>query len=182
RFYGDFAEMAMAIADALHREAEALVRMGFGYIQFSEPSLAYGRRAPGRDEVGMALESISKAAKGLGARTCLHIYFGDASPLLADLADLPVDDIGIDLTEAEGGPEALSDFPTDKGLALGIADGRNSLIEGPGEMAALAEQIMETTPVRDLFLCPSCELEYLPRPVADKKLEALAKAARALRG
>ncbi|MEM2530412.1 MAG: hypothetical protein QXL32_04745 [Candidatus Bathyarchaeia archaeon] len=182
RFYGDFAELAMAIADALHKEAEALVRMGFEYIQFSEPSLAYGRRAPGRDEMGIAIESISKAAKGLGARTCLHIYFGDASPLLADLADLPIDDIGIDLTEAEEGLRALSDFPTDKGLALGIADGRNSLIEEPGEMAAFAERIMETTPVRDLFLCPSCELEYLPRPVADKKIEALAKAARALRG
>lgn len=182
RFYGDFAELAMAIADALHREAEALVRMGFAYIQFSEPSLAYGRRALGRDEAGIALDAISRAAKGLGARTCLHVYFGDASPLLADLADLPIDDIGIDLTEAEAAPDALSDFPTDKGLALGIADGRNSLIEDPGEIAASAERIMGAAPARDLFLCPSCELEYLPRPVADGKLEALARAAKALRG
>lgn len=181
RFYGDLAELAMAIADALHREAEALVRMGFGYIQFSEPRLAYGG-APGRDEAAIAIDAISRAARGLGARTCLHVYFGDASPLLADLADLPVDDIGIDLTESEADPDALSILPSDKGLALGIADGRNSLVEDPAGMAAIAGRILDAAPARAIFLCPSCELEHLPRNVADRKIEALALAAKALGG
>jgi 5-methyltetrahydropteroyltriglutamate--homocysteine methyltransferase len=178
RFYGDLAELASAIAGALRKEAEALIGMGFAYIQFSEPHLAYGR--PGRDEVAIAKAAIAKAAEGLGARTCLHLYFGDASPLLADLADLPVDDIGLDFTEAD--PEALEGFPADKGMACGIADGRNSLVEEPGELAALAGRILDAVPVRDLFLCPSCELEHLPRPVADRKLESLARAARELGG
>jgi 5-methyltetrahydropteroyltriglutamate--homocysteine methyltransferase len=184
RFYGDPAELAMAIAGALRREAESLIRMGFSYIQFSEPCLAYGPPKP-RDEVAMALEAISAAARGLGAlgaRTCLYVYFGDASPLLPDLAGLPIDDIGIDMTESDPDPDSLSALPADKGLALGIADGRNSLVEGPREIAASAERALGAVEPDALFLCPSCEMEYLPRSVADRKLEALAMAARALGG
>ena len=74
--------------------------------------------------------SRSCAARGT---LVLQLTFGDASPLLERLVDLPVDGIGVDfyLTPLDAVPEG---FP--KLLLAGVVDARSSEVEDPAASPA----------------------------------------------
>jgi 5-methyltetrahydropteroyltriglutamate--homocysteine methyltransferase len=107
-------------------------------------------------------------------KTFLYTYFGDFSLIGEELLDFPVDGLGVDFQETP--LKKLAGTAFNKELAAGIVDARNSLLEEPQEIAALALEIEEKLFPPSLFLCPNCELEYLPLETASKKLCILAEA------
>ncbi|MBI1949960.1 MAG: hypothetical protein HYS34_01175 [Acidobacteria bacterium] len=177
-------DLTLQIASALNRELRDLEAAGAGLIQVDEPALA---RFPG--EAGILRQAMRRLVSGLAtARVLLATSFGDATPLLADLALMPVDLIGLDVLAATGGggdagalgARLAGTMPAETGLALGIVDGRNTRLEdADGTYESTVRPILQALraapgPERVIHLVTSHGLEFLPRDVARAKLSMLA--------
>jgi methionine synthase II (cobalamin-independent) len=64
---------------------------------------------------------------------------------------------------------------------LGLIDARNTRLEEPAAVAASVARAKAARPDLDYHLAPTASLEYLPADTAEKKIERLAAAARAVR-
>lgn len=167
--------MRVLARDVLRPAAEELAARGAQVIHLQEPWLA----AHGIDDGCWPLlaGALRRVRDGLGVPVVVHTYFGDASPWLDRLRALPADAVGVDLTETD--LTALSGrWRT--GLLAGCIDGRSSLVEDAASTAALARRIIGMARPPWLILSSGCDLELLPRAVADRKTRALGEAARLL--
>lgn len=185
--------LALEIASALNRELLDLEAAGAGLVQVDEPALA---RHPG--DGAILPQAARRLVSGLtSARVLLATSFGDASPVLSDLAALPVALVGLDVLAATGRADAPSisppgdgaaalgarlaaDLPSGTGLLLGVIDGRNTRLEEPRETyERRVRPILEALraaggPAREVHLAPNHSLEFLPRDTARAKMSALA--------
>ncbi len=157
--------------NVLRPEVEHLSSMGIGYVQFSAPSIVArfrGEPLP-KAELEQAGEGLRSVLKGVNVRSGYHTFFGDAAPYLPALFDvIPTDDLGFDFTETD--PASLG--ASGEGLIAGIADARSSYVESPRELARRLGGLGER--FRRITIAPSCDLQYVPRSVADEKLRNLA--------
>ena len=79
----------------------------------------------------------------------------------------------LDFTYSPGLVERVAASPSDKILALGLVDGRNTKLEAPETVARQVERIARGTGAERLHLTTSSGLEYLPRDRAVMKLKLL---------
>jgi 5-methyltetrahydropteroyltriglutamate--homocysteine methyltransferase len=157
----------------LAAEVAELKGLGYAVVQFQEPLLVVDvPSGPRAESVVAAYRSIAEAAPGLS--TTVWTYFGDAGPVLPLLARLPVDRLGIDLSETE--PEELAHFPDARGLGLGVIDPRTSLPEDPQAVVEIVRTILRTTHPASVTLGPGGPLDLLPATAAARKLEVLPNA------
>ena len=166
-------EYTIAIAE----EVAALAEAGATLIQVDEPAIL----KHAGDFASFAPAVAALAARKGSAEFTLAVYFGDAAPLYEDLQRLPVDALGLDFTYSP----TLADRVTQgsaKKLALGLVDGRNTKLEDAGAVAKQLERIAGAPGLRQVYLTPSCGLEYLPRNRAQAKLRHLATIQRTFSG
>jgi methionine synthase II (cobalamin-independent) len=164
--------MGTLAAGVLRPAAEVLAARGARVIQLQEPWLtAHGM---GEECWPLLADAVREVRDGLGVPVVVHTYFGDAGPWLDRLRVLPADAIGVDLTETD--LVALSGR-WDTGLLAGCLDGRSSLIEDAAATAKLALRIAAATQAPWLILSSGCDLELLPRTLADQKVAVLGAAA-----
>jgi 5-methyltetrahydropteroyltriglutamate--homocysteine methyltransferase len=182
-FYKNERELLFRYAEILREEIRNLAENGFKYVQLSDPALVYN---PFKDtiskdmlsDVNSALETI---VKGVTVRVCLQTFFGDFTQILPEALNFPVDDFGIDLYETS--LEKLKEFTFDKGVALGLVDARSSLLEDEKELTAVGKELIESiypSKTGDVFICPNCDLEFLPGERAKEKIRIIAKVAKNL--
>lgn len=163
-------------AGLLRPAAEEMIARGARLIQLQEPWLtAHGIAA---DSWGPLADAVAIVRDGLGVPVVVHTYFGDAAPWLHKLRELPADAIGVDLVETD--VAALAGRWT-TGLLIGCVDGRSSIVENAGAIAALARRVIELADPPALMLSSNCDLELLPRVIADQKTRVLGEAAGLLR-
>jgi len=169
RAYSSFSDLVNDLARALQRTVVALQERGYEYFQFNEPSLS----APGRTqpELEVAKHAYETCAHGIGGKSILQTYFGDASQVIELLLDYPVDAIGIDFYATS--IDSLKQYDFNKILGCGCVDGRNSLLESPKELKTFVSQAKESLEPTDIYLTPNCDLEFLPQTVAEKKVRLL---------
>ncbi len=159
--------------EVLRPIGEALVAGGYSLIHLQEPWLAYhGIEAGSWDAFGKALAGLKESVPG--ATLVLHVYFGDAGPHADRLRRLPVDVVGIDFVETDVGSLG-SDWEV--GLLAGCLDGRSSPVESADGTAAFVERVADALSPPALYLSSNCELEYLPRDVARRKVLRLGEVA-----
>ena len=173
-----FVEVLLDLAKILNEQAKALEEKSHvSFIQFNEPCIAYAKETMlFWDAIN---DSLNEAANGIRAVTSLHLYNGDASKFLPELSGLCVDRIGIDAYSTN-----MRNFigkPFDKFLEIGVINSKNSLIEYPEMIAKYAHEIMEGIRPKGLAIVPNRPLELVPRQIAIKKIESMAKAAELLR-
>lgn len=157
----------------LRPAAVALVSAGCRIIHVQEPWLAYFG-IDGSDWATLE-RCLSSLREGVDATLVLHVYFGDAGPLVDRLRRLPVDAIGIDLVQTD---MASLGARWELGLVAGCLDGRSSLIEPLDRTVELVRRLAETVSPPSLYLSSNCDLERLPREVARQKVLRLGEAAR----
>jgi len=170
----DKTELMFAYAKVLREEIARLANLGFKYVQLSDPALVYESIATdvvAKDELNVISEALRTATKGVPIKTCLQTFFGDFTRILPEALDFPVDHLGIDLRETN--LEKLKKYSFDKGVALGLIDSRNSLIESRSELVEIAKEIINSiypSKPKEIFICPNCDLEFLPWERAEEKM------------
>lgn len=177
-FYPNREKLMFEYCDQVLRPVlESLSKAGVKYVQFSAPALVarFRQERAKHDEISVVGEGLRSSVKGLNLTSGYHTFFGDASPYLPDLVDLiRTDDLGIDFTETD--PQSLGrGFGGRRGLIAGIANARSSYVESPRELARIVSRLAECR-FRRIILAPSADLRHVPRTIADKKTESIAKA------
>jgi 5-methyltetrahydropteroyltriglutamate--homocysteine methyltransferase len=155
---------------ALAREIEALAEAGATVIQLDEPALL----KHGGDFALFARSAATLAARKGHALLAFSFYFGDVVPLYESLQTLPVDILGFDFTYSPQLVDLIAAQGSDKALALGLVDGRNTRLEDPAVVTRQLEKIGRKLDSPTVYLSPSCGLEHLPRDRAQLKLRHLA--------
>ncbi|HXX40320.1 MAG TPA: methylcobamide--CoM methyltransferase [bacterium] len=172
--YRSLDRFVMALAAALNHEVRALAAAGAALIQVDEPGLLVRR-----DQWPLFRRAMDVLWDGVGARRALYTYFGHVDGLYPALLDLPVDVIGLDFVAArERNWDVVRRAPFTKKLGLGVLDARNTRMETPEDIAIACRRAAEFVSPASLHVGPSAGLEFLPRRVARKKLDALAAGVR----
>jgi 5-methyltetrahydropteroyltriglutamate--homocysteine methyltransferase len=184
QYYKDEAELMFKFAEIINEEIKSLGETGFSYIQLSDPALVYEPLAPKfkKDRLALVNDVLETAVKGTTTKTCLQTFFGDFSKILPEALDFPVDHLGIDLYETDF--EKLKEYSFEKGVALGLVDSRSSLVEEQNEIVASAEQIIESvyrSRIKEVFICPNCDLDFLPWERAEEKMKVISSVTKRLR-
>jgi 5-methyltetrahydropteroyltriglutamate--homocysteine methyltransferase len=128
------------------------------------------RRLPEFSLVSEAVRIVRRKALAVA----VHTYFGDASAALDELAELPADWLGIDLTETD--VEAVAGYSL-RGVALGCVDSTSPVVEEPELALRPVRKLLDASSFNAVALCTTTCLKYLPRPLADDKVRALGKLA-----
>ena len=183
-FYKSKTELMFRCAQILREEIKDLAKLGFKYVQLSDPALVYKPTAVSisRDELNVISEALGVAVEGVPIKTCLQTFFGDFSQILPEALDFPVDHLGIDLYETNF--EKLKEYSFEKGVALGLVDSRSSLVEKVDELVRVAKEIIGSiynSNLREIFICPNCDLEFLPLERAEEKMKATSSVAMILK-
>jgi 5-methyltetrahydropteroyltriglutamate--homocysteine methyltransferase len=182
-FYKNETALMFRYAEILREEIRSLAEKGFKYVQLSDPALVYNpfKDPISRDTLTDVKNALGKAVKGVAVRVCLQTFFGDFTQILPEALDFPVDNLGIDLYETSF--EKLKEFTFNKGVALGLVDARSSLLEDERELTTVAKELIESiypSKTCDIFICPNCDLEFLPWERAKEKIRIIAKVAKNL--
>jgi 5-methyltetrahydropteroyltriglutamate--homocysteine methyltransferase len=157
-------------AQLLAPQIEAYADAGCALVVLSEPFLT--REASGLAALVAALGELPRPVP-----IALHLPFGDAGPLLPELAEVGLDGIGVDFyaTHAEAVPEGLE--PT---LLAGVVDARSSRVEDATELAEFGESLSSRV-AGEVVLVPNGDLQFVSEAVAREKVLALGRARTASR-
>lgn len=163
-------ELVADYSEALMKEVEALAAAGARLVQVDEPSILHH---PG--DAGLVKAAFTRIASRKGsARVLLATYFGDAAPLYEVLQGFPVDALGFDFTYSRGLSDLIARLGSDKAIAFGLIDGRNTRLERPEEVLPILSKALPKVKGCPVYLTTSCGLEYLPREKAYLKLKQMA--------
>jgi 5-methyltetrahydropteroyltriglutamate--homocysteine methyltransferase len=177
--YGDELALALAYADVVRAELEDLLAAGADIVQLDEPWLESRAEAARR----LAVPTLTRALTDLPGTTAIHLCFGypafvpdhpPAYSFLAELADVPVDQISIESAQSGVDLAVLDELPGITAI-VGVIALNDDAPETPELVAerlgrALAHKA-------DVVAAPDCGMKYLPRDLAYAKLEALAAGA-----
>ncbi|GAA0472815.1 5-methyltetrahydropteroyltriglutamate--homocysteine methyltransferase [Halococcus dombrowskii] len=177
-FYGDSAEFLDAIANFLAGEVRAFSDVETVFVL--EPSLVTSPPGDGEDE--RASEAIDRVADATDADVVVQTYWGALTEKVhAHLLDADIDAVGYDfVTNHEDNLYNINEYGTKEGIALGLADGQNTLVEEPEKIAERVAWVDEQTPGAEfetMYITTNTELFYLPVSRCIEKLEALAAGA-----
>jgi 5-methyltetrahydropteroyltriglutamate--homocysteine methyltransferase len=176
-FYNDQEKLVFDIAQILHKEAEKLSQEGAKIIQIDEPSLCFHPEG-----LGLVRESLNIITEGIKAKFALYLYFGSIKKLMPHLFELPVDILGIDVVSNKENLDLVLDYNGKKGIGLGCVDARNTTMEKQSDLIALFEKVTRKFPGNQIFVNPSCGLEFLPHADAQKKLKNMVEAVSSFNG
>ena len=164
--YASFADLVDDLAHSLCNISRELIDNGCKFLQFNEPSLCTATAG----ELEIAKRGFEVLAKN-STKIMLQTYFDSVSRIVDKLLDFPVDCIGVDLYAND--ISIISKYSFSRELSCGCIDGRNSLIEPAEQLVELMTKVRETVDSRHLYVGPNCDLEFLPYPVAEKKVRLL---------
>ena len=177
--YGDDAEFLSAVAEFLGTEAESFPSHETLFLL--EPSLVTN---PPDDDLAAAVpEAIDVVAEESDADVVVHTYFGALDEkTYAHLMDADVAAFGLDLVAADREQTVYNavEYGVTDDVALGVADGQNTLVESAETLRERAEWFIEQVPATDfetVYLSTNTETFYLPVNRHRAKLAALATAA-----
>lgn len=164
---GEAAPQALA-ANVLAPQIEAYAQAGCALVVLADPFVA---RVGGIEELLFSLGELPQQTP-----LALQLPFGDAEPVLAQLAEAPVAAIGVDFyaTRVDAVPE---EYP--KEIMAGVVDSRSSALESPTEIAGFVEQLAERKPA-GLSLSVNGDLQFVPEPIAREKIARLGRSQTAL--
>jgi 5-methyltetrahydropteroyltriglutamate--homocysteine methyltransferase len=177
-FYGDSDEFLDGVANFLAGEIRAFPDIETVFVL--EPSLVVNPPAEGDDE--RASEAIDRVAAATDANVVVQTYWGALTEKVhAHLLDADIDAVGYDfVANHEDNLYNINEYGTKADIALGLADGQNTLVEDAETIAERVEWVNENTPGAEfetMYLTTNTELFYLPVNKCTAKCEALASGA-----
>ncbi|HXF49726.1 MAG TPA: methylcobamide--CoM methyltransferase [Verrucomicrobiae bacterium] len=168
-YYKDEERLVMALASILRSEVLSLQDAGAQYIQIDEPYLTW---AP--EGLPLAKRALTEMLEGVRAKKILCLYFGTIKPLVPSLYDFPVDIFAVDTVSKPENLELLLQAPADRGIVAGCLDARNIKLEPKAELFSIYKKLASQNRP-EIFVSPSCGLEFLPHSDAVAKLKWMVK-------
>lgn len=171
RFYKDFDRLALAVAGALHDEAQALAAAGAPWIQIDEPALG-GRPA----SVELARKCLEVVRSGVKTKFALATYFKPTEGVYPALRTFPVDGLQIDVVDRPDQLEMVLRNPPKGDVILGCVDARNTRLDDRETLVRLLERAADRLGPERVWASPNAGLEFLPHATAQKKMARLVEA------
>jgi len=179
RYYDRFEDLVIDIAGIIAKELSYLEDISrLVMVQLSGPVLVQ-KRLDG-DSVELVRQGIEIIKKSFSGEVFLHTFFSDFSNALPWILDSGADLIGIDMTSTS--MDSLSNYDIDRSIYVGIVDSRNSYVEPIEELVSTAQTLLDRLDPPSMHIGTSADLDFLPRPIADRKVMSLGEAYRQLRG
>lgn len=152
-------------ANVLAPQIEAYAEAGCALVVLSEPFLT--REPSGLPALLAALAELPRPVP-----LALYLPFGDAAPLLQELADAGLGGIGVDFyaTSADAVPAGLETT-----LLAGVVDARTSSLEDATELADFVGRLRDRVG-GEVVLVPNGDLQFVSESVAREKVLALGRA------
>ncbi len=149
--------------------------------RWSCSSLA-GREPAADGEDARASEAIDRVASATDADVVVQPYWGALEEkVYAHLLDADIDAVGFDfVANQDDNLYNIQEYGTTDDVALGLADGQNTLVEDPEAIRDRTEWVegqLGVTEFETVYLTTNTETFYLPYGKYVAKLEALAEAA-----
>lgn len=188
------ADLAMAYADLLNKEARALADAGCEVIQIDEPCFNIYI-----DEVAdWGMEALERAFDGVSATRAVHICYGYGSPIvlawknanedwshyhhtLPLLAKSSIDQVSVECA-ASGVDLAVLEALEGKDVLVGVIDVGTEEVESPELVAERISAALNHVDAGHLIACTDCGMVPRSRASAAGKLHALAKGAALVNG
>jgi 5-methyltetrahydropteroyltriglutamate--homocysteine methyltransferase len=185
--YADEADLVLAFARVLNREARALAQAGASLLQIDEPFLA---GYP--EQVELAVRGINTVVEGVDVEWAAHICYGNrhARPaweghydfLFPAILEARVDQVMLEF--ARKGYDDLvlfKEYHPRFTLGLGVVDVKNADVETPDVVASRIEKALEVVSPDRLIVNPDCGLRHMPASIARAKLQAMSAGAAIVR-
>ena len=174
--YDSRREAVLAMARVVRREAEELVKAGARFVQVDEPAAS---TRP--EEMELVSEALGIVTQGLMAKTITHICYGDFTRVFHHIANLPVDQL--DMEMANSGYDLLDLIRRHKDgfhkeLAMGVVDIHSHVIETVDQVKAGIKKGLEVLPPERLYIDPDCGLKTRTWQEAEAKLRVMVQAVR----
>ncbi len=163
--YRDEEKLVMTLASILRQEVLALQEAGAEYIQIDEPYLTWAPQG-----LPLAKRALTEMMDGIKVKKILCLYFGSIKALVPALYDFPVDIFAVDTVSKPENLKLLLQAPMNKGIVAGCIDARNIKLESKSELFGIYSKLAaQNRP--EVFVSPSCGLEFLPQADAMFKLK-----------
>ena len=184
-WYGDEEAMAMDYAAAVNEELLELAATGIDVIQLDEPWM----QARPEQAARYGVRVLDRALQGVGGITVVHVCFGYAHMVtdkpsgysfLPQLAGSAAQQISIEAAQPKLDLGVLRDLAA-KTVLLGVLDLGSPEVETAQTVADRITAALAFTSPERLVPAPDCGMKYLPLPVAQGKLAALAQGAAMVR-
>jgi len=178
--YGSRRDAVLAMARAIHREAEALAKAGAKYIQVDEPAIHTRPEA----DFDLAVEAMQVVVDGVDAEFHTHICYGDVAKIYPGMLRLPVTQIHLAFKNTNFELlRLLERDPWDarKELGLGVLDVHNHAVESVAEVEAGIRKALALVPPERVWVEPDCGLKTRTPEEVREKLRAMVAARDSIR-
>lgn len=187
--YGDRRILAMELAKILNEEALELTESGCDIVQFDEPCFNIYL-----DEVEQwGIRALEEAAKGVSAKTAVHICYGYGVPVVLQwktkntdwshysrtlplLRTSTIDMISVECAASGVEPAVLAQAKG-KDLMVGVIDVGTEEVETAETVAVRIRKAMQYVDPNHLYPCTDCGMIPRSRVAARGKMRALANGA-----
>ena len=184
-YYEDDESLAMAYADAVNEEVQALFAAGADIVQLDEPWMQ-SRHEKAKQ---FAVQTIARALDGVTGETAVHMCFGYAAVVhdkpsgysfLPELETCCANQISIEAAEPGLDVSVVGKLPSKK-IMLGVISMGDPDIETPEIVADRIRAALNHAPADRLIVAPDCGMKYLSRDVAFGKLSSMVEGAAIVR-
>jgi len=184
-FYEREEDAAMDYAAAVNEEIKDLFAAGADVVQIDEP---YMQARPEKARA-YGLAALNRALEGVQGTTCVHICFGYAAIIherpsgysfLPELAGCRCNQVSLETAQSNLDTSVLREL-AGKQILLGCIDLSDLQVETPEVVAQRVRKALVHVAPEQVILAPDCGMKYLPREVAQGKLQSMVAAARLLR-
>jgi len=167
--YGEAPALAEDYARALKQEIRELGERDLQHLQIDEPWLTWSP-----EDAPWVLPLVNDVLTSApDVETRLATYFGDAAPIYEELQQTSADVLTLDFTYSDDLEDVVRSHGSDRRLALGLLNGRNTKLEDVDAVCARLERLRSALPAESNILTFSCSIDYLPRDRARRKLRRL---------
>lgn len=188
-YYGSRVKLASALAQQLNEEAIELAEAGVDIVQFDEPCFNIYL-----DEVEeWGIRTLEEAAKGVNAKTAVHICYGYGVPVVLNwktkntdwshygrtlplLRTSAINMISVECAASGVNPSVLAEAKG-KDLMVGVIDVGTEEIETAETVAARIRKALPYVDPMHLYPCTDCGMIPRSRTAARGKMKALADGA-----
>ncbi|MGE3537909.1 MAG: uroporphyrinogen decarboxylase family protein [Candidatus Tectimicrobiota bacterium] len=176
-YYGNEESLALAYAEAVNEEIQALFAAGADVVQLDEPWM----QARPEQARRYAVQAINRALAGVQGCTAVHLCFGYAASVrhkpsaysfLPELEHAAVQQVSIEAAQPHLDLAILQALPS-KQIILGVLNLHEMTPETPEVVAQRIRAALPYVPPERLLVAPDCGMKYLPRQVAYRKLRAM---------